>query len=176
MHTTYRIPLLAQLRDQQVRFAPQDKKVQQTARAEALLAELESDKTYTYEYICFRVTDFRPESFSSAKISGADALLISFAEHNGSYTAAFKNLFDWTSRIDMRVYQDKPTVFLSTSPGPRGGANVLNTAVSAAPHQGADLKASLSVPSIYDNFDFEAGQLSNPDLSNALKEALTSLT
>jgi len=51
------------------------------------------------------------------KIGEADALLISFAEHNGSYTAVFKNLYDWTSRIDMKVYQDKPVVMLSTSIG-----------------------------------------------------------
>ncbi|MFT4519714.1 MAG: chromate reductase [Halioglobus sp.] len=37
-------------------------------------------------------------------IGEADALLISFAEHNGSYTAACKNLYDWISRIDMKVF------------------------------------------------------------------------
>ena len=47
------------------------------------------------------------------KIGAADAVLISFAEHNGFYTAAYKNIFDWASRIDMRVYQDKPAVLLS---------------------------------------------------------------
>ena len=54
-------------------------------------------------------------------LGAADALLISFAEHNGSYTVAFKNVFDWASRIDMRVYHDKPIVMLSTSPGGGGG-------------------------------------------------------
>ena len=54
------------------------------------------------------------------KIGAADALLISFAEHNGSYTAAYKNLYDWTSRIDPKVYQGKPMVMLATSPGPGG--------------------------------------------------------
>ena len=49
------------------------------------------------------------------KIAQADAVVIAFAEHNGSYTAAFKNLFDWTSRIDMKVYQSKPMVMLATS-------------------------------------------------------------
>ncbi|MEP4192505.1 MAG: NAD(P)H-dependent oxidoreductase, partial [Sneathiella sp.] len=39
------------------------------------------------------------------KISNADGLIISFAEHNGSYTAAYKNIFDWASRIDPKVYQ-----------------------------------------------------------------------
>jgi chromate reductase len=30
-----------------------------------------------------------------AKIGEADGLIISFAEYNGSYTSAYKNLFDW---------------------------------------------------------------------------------
>ncbi|MGS0726904.1 NADPH-dependent FMN reductase, partial [Shewanella sp. 0m-11] len=51
-----------------------------------------------------------------AKIGEADAIIISFAEHNGSYTAAYKNLFDWTSRIDMKVFQNKPMLLLATSP------------------------------------------------------------
>jgi len=54
------------------------------------------------------------------KIGTADALLISYTEHNGSFTAAYKNLFDWTSRIDPKVYQGKSMVLLSTSPGPGG--------------------------------------------------------
>ena len=55
-----------------------------------------------------------------AKIGDADAILISFAEHNGQYTAAYKNIFDWTSRINKRIYQDKPAVLFSTSTGPGG--------------------------------------------------------
>lgn len=35
-------------------------------------------------------------------IASCDALLISFAEHNGTYTAAFKNIFDWCSRINSK--------------------------------------------------------------------------
>jgi chromate reductase len=34
------------------------------------------------------------------KIGSADGVIVSFAEHNGSYTATYKNLFDWASRID----------------------------------------------------------------------------
>ena len=37
------------------------------------------------------------------KISESDAVVISFAEYNGTYTAAFKNIFDWVSRINMKV-------------------------------------------------------------------------
>ncbi len=107
-----------------------------------------------------------------AKIGSADALLISFAEHNGLYTAAYKNLFDWTSRIDMRVYQDKPTVMLSTSMGPRGGGNVLQTAVASAPFFGNEVLASLSIPSFGQNFDPETATLTDPELVARLEAAL----
>lgn len=49
------------------------------------------------------------------KLGDADVIVISYAEHNGSYSAAFKNVFDWTSRIDMKVYQGKPVIMLATS-------------------------------------------------------------
>jgi len=66
------------------------------------------------------------------KIALSDAVIISFAEHNGSYSAAYKNLFDWCSRIGPNVFQDKPMVLLSTSPGARGGASVLAAATASA--------------------------------------------
>lgn len=109
------------------------------------------------------------------KIGAADALLISFAEHNSSYTAAYKNLFDWTSRIQNRVFQDRPMIMLSTSPGSRGGASVLATALASAARFGGDVKASLSVPGFYTNFDIEKGQLINPEIKGQLEEALNSL-
>ena len=48
------------------------------------------------------------------KIASSDAVIISFAEHNGSYSAAYKNLFDWCSRIGQKVFHDKPLVLLRT--------------------------------------------------------------
>lgn len=107
-----------------------------------------------------------------AKIGAADALLISFAEHNGSYTAAYKNLFDWASRINgAKVYQGKPTVLLSTSPGKGGAQSVLGQAVNSAPFFGMDLKATFSLPSFNDNF--ENGEVVG-EHKKALKEALGS--
>jgi len=41
-------------------------------------------------------------------IKEADGIIISFAEHNGAYTAAFKNVFDWISRIEKVVWYNKP--------------------------------------------------------------------
>ena len=109
------------------------------------------------------------------KIGAADALLISLAEHNGSYAVAFKNLFDWTSRIDGKVYQGKPLILLATSPGARGASGVLATAVNSAPHFGADLKGSLSIADFYKNFDTDTGKITNPETKAELKDTLGNL-
>lgn len=109
------------------------------------------------------------------KIQQADAVVISFAEHNGSYSAAYKNLFDWCSRIAPKVYQDKQMVLLSTSPGPRGAQNVLAAAVGSMPFFGADVKASLSIPSFYDNFDLAAQKLVNDSLNTQLMTVMKAL-
>ncbi len=73
MHTDYKNPVIRQLRDQQVRFAPRDQKLTQIDRAEKLLTELNADRTYTYEYLCFRITDYRPNQFPNVKLSGDEA-------------------------------------------------------------------------------------------------------
>lgn len=110
-----------------------------------------------------------------AKLGQADRIIISFAEHNGSYSAAYKNLFDWCSRINPKVFQGKPLLLLATSPGGRGGASVLATAVSSAPFFHGEVKASLSVPNFNENFDIANGKLSNKELDTALQEAVMSL-
>ncbi|PKH06053.1 NADPH-dependent FMN reductase [Moritella sp. Urea-trap-13] len=109
------------------------------------------------------------------KIGSVDAIIISYAEHNGSYTAAFKNLFDWTSRIDPKVYQGKKMLMLSTSPGPGGAGSVLAAATGSAPYFAGEVKASLSVGSFYDNFDMETGQLRNAEIQTQLEDALATL-
>ncbi len=110
------------------------------------------------------------------KLGQADGIIISFAEHNGSYTAAYKNLFDWTSRINQKLFQNKPMVLLATSPGPGGAATVLAAAVGSAPYFAGDVKASLSIPSFYDSFDMEKQQLNNVELQDKLHSALALLT
>jgi RNA polymerase primary sigma factor len=73
MHTDYVNPAIRQLRDQQVRFAPREKKIEQVNRAEKLLGELEPGRTYPYEYICYRITNYRPESYPDLRLSGKEA-------------------------------------------------------------------------------------------------------
>ncbi len=109
------------------------------------------------------------------KIASSDAIIISFAEHNGSYSAAYKNLFDWCSRIAPKVFHNKPLVLLSTSPGARGGASVLAAATASAPFFAGHVKASLSIPSFHDNFDAELGTFKNQELNNQLVSAIEML-
>ncbi len=109
------------------------------------------------------------------KIGSADAVIVSFAEHNGSYSAAYKNLFDWASRIDQKVFQDKPTVFLATSPGPGGAGSVLASAKGSARFFGVDLKAAVSVANFYDVFDVDTGRITEPSALEDLTDAATAL-
>ena len=109
------------------------------------------------------------------KIAGGDGIIISFAEHNGAYSAAYKNLFDWVSRIQPKVYRDKPMVLLSTSLGGRGGKSVMELALAQIPRFGGDIRASVSVPSFGDNFDSEAGRVSNPQIAEQIEAAVKRL-
>ncbi len=109
-----------------------------------------------------------------AKIGSADLLVISFAEHNGAYSTAFKNIFDWTSRINGKTFQEKPTLLLATSPGPRGGSSVLEIAKNRFPFQGAIVKGSFSLPSFNENFDVEKGII-NEDLKTQLTKIINSI-
>ncbi|MCK6265498.1 NAD(P)H-dependent oxidoreductase [Vibrio sp. ZSDE26] len=108
-------------------------------------------------------------------LSEADAFVISFAEHNGHYPAAYKNLFDWATRIDRSVFGEKPAVYLATSPGPGGAQTVLGAAVGSAPYFGGNVKASVSVPSFYENFDLDTGKVKNEEIASQLKEAVSAL-
>lgn len=87
----------------------------------------------------------------------ADLLVISMAEHNGNYTAAFKNTFDWASRVNAKVFQNKPVLLLSTSPGGYGAKNSLNAAIARFPKHGATILATFSLPSFEQNFSPENG-------------------
>lgn len=104
-------------------------------------------------------------------LGSADLLVISMAEHNGNYTAAFKNTFDWASRVNAQVFQDKPLLLLSTSTGGYGAKNSLNAAITRFPKHGANILATFSLPSFNDNFSAENGILSE-ELSQELENAV----
>ncbi len=91
------------------------------------------------------------------------------------FTAAFKNLFDWVSRIDRSMFGNKPVLVLSTSNGARGGASVLDVAKSTLPWFGADLRGALAIPKFGDVFDIENGVITEADLSTQLRENVSLL-
>lgn len=109
-------------------------------------------------------------------IAQADALVISFAEHNGHYPAAYKNLFDWATRIDRNVFKDIPAVYLATSPGPGGAKSVLAAATGSASFFGGNVKESISIPAFYDNFSVEKGEVTNPEIAAQIKAAVAKLS
>ncbi|MFN5950976.1 MAG: RNA polymerase subunit sigma-70, partial [Pirellulaceae bacterium] len=74
MHSDYKIALMRELRDQQVRFAPRGKRIEQADRAEKLMAELQPDREYPFEFLFYRVTDHRPEDVARQLIRGEDAV------------------------------------------------------------------------------------------------------
>jgi len=108
------------------------------------------------------------------KIGDCDFLVVSFAEHNGAYSTAFKNIFDWMSRINGKTFQEKPVLLLATSPGVRGGSSVLEIANKRFPFQGAVVKGSFSLPSFNDNFDAEKG-ITNEELKHDLLKIIDSI-
>jgi len=108
-------------------------------------------------------------------IGSHDAVVVSMAEHNGSYSAAFKNLYDWASRSEGKLWGGKPMLLMSTSPGGRGGATVIEAAKATFPRMGADLRASFSLPSFYDNFDRENG-VTDMELAACLSAAIATMS
>lgn len=85
-------------------------------------------------------------------IKNNELMIISFAEHNSSYTAWFKNIFDWMTRIDSKLFSEKKIFMLSTSTGGRGGLNVMHAATDRMPRHGAEIIGNFSLPLFNENF------------------------
>jgi len=51
---------------------PPLRRMDQLARAESLLAEIDESKQYPYQFVCFRITEFRPGSYPDLVIQGTD--------------------------------------------------------------------------------------------------------
>lgn len=95
-----------------------------------------------------------------------DGIIVSLAEHNGAYSTAFKNIFDWASRIEQKTFLEKPMLLMAASPGARGGASVLEIASDRFPRHNANIVGKFSFPSFYDNFS--DGKVANEELNNKL--------
>ena len=109
-----------------------------------------------------------PAHYFLKNIEECDIVICSLAEHNRSYSAVFKNIFDWCSRINVKVFQEKPMFLMTASPGGFGGGNVMAEAHKFFPQFGADIKETFSLPKFYENFDAENGVI-NPELLSGLR-------
>lgn len=88
------------------------------------------------------------------KIDSSDLIVMSLAEYNSAYTAAFKNVFDWVSRIkDRKAFGDKPVFLLSTATGPGGGRNVSEVFKQRAPFSGANVLTNFVLPKFNETFE-----------------------
>ena len=105
----------------------------------------------------------------AAKLDWADLILISLAEHNGNYPAAYKNLYDWTSRIKGRkLFNGKAVFLVSTSEGSRGAKSIMDIALARMPKDGANILEHFSLPEFSKNFEESKG-VSNPLLRSQLE-------
>jgi len=104
-------------------------------------------------------------------IKTCDGIIVSLAEHNGAYASVFKNLFDWMSRIDGKLWSEKPMLLMATSPGGRGGATVLEIAKGRFQYMGGNIVADFSLPSFNDNFSKNG--IINKDLAKSYEKAIS---
>ena len=104
------------------------------------------------------------------KIDACDLILLSTPENNGNFSAVFKNLMDWMSRIRGRkIFGGKPMFLMATSDGGRGGASVLEIAEKRFPYDGAEVLEVFSLPKFSEYFDAEKGIINEEKLKE-LKE------
>ena len=100
-------------------------------------------------------------------IESVDGVILSLAEHNGSYTSIFKNIIDWASRHKKTLWSEKSMLLLSTSPGGRAASLVMQTAQTSFPHLGAKIVANFSLPSFYTHF--KEGEITDNKLKSEFK-------
>lgn len=108
------------------------------------------------------------------EIKNSDGIILSLAEHNGAYSTAFKNIFDWMSRIDGKLWNNKPMLLMATSPGGRGGSSVLEIAKNRFPYMGGNVVSDFSLPFFNKYFTNEG--IDDEDLRAQLTEAIEIFT
>ena len=92
-----------------------------------------------------------------SQMANCDCIILSLAEHNKSYSVAFKNVIDWCSRIDMDIFKGKPMLLMSASRGAFGGGHVLAAAKTLFPKCNAHIVETFSLPLFEKNFHESTG-------------------
>jgi NAD(P)H-dependent FMN reductase len=106
------------------------------------------------------------------EIKGADALVISVNEHNGTVSAFFKNTLDWLSRLDRSFLEGKPILLMSTSRGKRGASSALQYAEGILPRFGGKVLNSFSLPNYSENFSEEKNRVVNETMFLGMMDVL----
>lgn len=101
----------------------------------------------------------------------SDGIIVSVNEHNSNPSAYFKNLIDWLSRLERRFLNEKPILLMSTSGGKRGGSSSLEVTKNLVPRFGAEVTATFSLSSYFENFDESKG-ITDTELAGAHQSAL----
>lgn len=109
------------------------------------------------------------------KMESADIIVLSLAEHNASFSSAFKNIYDWASRQNKVVFGNTPMLLLATSPGRGGGQNVIETAKISLPKYGGNIITTFSLPSFNHNFDVVENKISNAEFDQQLRSAVATM-
>jgi chromate reductase len=154
------------------------------------LVEHAASKSSDHEVTLINLTDYDAPIFSEdlEKVSGVpesiqklkavfethDAFMIASPEHNGMMPAFLKNMMDWLSRAGGKIFQEKPVLLMSTSPGPRGGQTNLENMKNVFPYWGASaVFADFSLGSFFQAYDAAAGTFTNPEDEVRLQEVVT---
>ena len=115
------------------------------------------------------------KAHSFAKLlADCDGIVFACPEYNGFMPTAMKNIIDWVSRTSRPIFQNKPMLIMSTSPGPRGGSWNLDNMAEGFSYRGAEIKGKFSLASFNDNFDSEKNVITNIHMDEELKKELNS--
>ena len=149
---------------------------QQIQNSNVVILDLNNFEMPIYSEDSERLNGIPKEAYDFKEIiKEVDGIIISFAEHNGAYTAAFKNIFDWISRIEKTVWYNKPMFLMATSPGSNGASSVLKTAYNRISGENPYEIPCFSLPNFNINFDQQIG-IKNKDLNKKFINALSIFT
>lgn len=70
--TEFKTKALKELAEQQTRYAPAARRQAQIANAQKLAGEVEAGKSYPYQYVVFRVTEYRSDAYPDLLVRGDD--------------------------------------------------------------------------------------------------------
>ncbi len=146
---------------------------QQIQNSNVVILDLNNFEMPIYSEDSERLNGIPKEAYDFKEIiKEADGIIISFAEHNGAYTAAFKNVFDWISRIEKVVWYNKPMFLMATSEGLKGASSVLQMAYNRISRGNPNQIPYFSLPNFSDNFNQQTG-IKNKDLNKKFIDSLS---